>query len=267
VEAIVQRLRGEFVHDDAATVPEDCDDAVGHFLACRRGPDYLFASSAAVLLRLRGFPTRLVSGLYADSKRFDRVTSQTAVLKQDAHVWLEVAAASGVWVPVEPTPGYEPPRTVRTLGEAARAFVALLWARARAHWPGVFGAAACAVLAVVKRRRVADALVWLIWRARMIGGPRRAVLATIWLLEWRARLAGGSRPQWKTLDAWYGDRLAEARPGRAAAAEVVSLADRILYAPCGGRLPLSAPDVRTVCRETVRQLSFDALSGRRGPDV
>ena len=42
-------------------------DAVEYFLfESRRGPDYLFATSAAVLLRSLGYQTRVVSGLYAD---------------------------------------------------------------------------------------------------------------------------------------------------------------------------------------------------------
>src|ERR1700722_10466211 len=58
VESIVERLRSDFVRDDAATAPRGCSDVVGHFLKERRGPDYLFATTAGALFRLDGYPTR-----------------------------------------------------------------------------------------------------------------------------------------------------------------------------------------------------------------
>jgi transglutaminase-like putative cysteine protease len=56
VAAIVSHLRsGEFTLDSASAVPAECNDSAAHFLLrSRRGSDYLFASSAAVLLRSLG---------------------------------------------------------------------------------------------------------------------------------------------------------------------------------------------------------------------
>ncbi|MEY4566668.1 MAG: Protein-glutamine gamma-glutamyltransferase, partial [Planctomycetota bacterium] len=47
VEMIVDTLRSDFEHDSAATAPEDCTNVVRHFLKARKGPDYLFATTAA----------------------------------------------------------------------------------------------------------------------------------------------------------------------------------------------------------------------------
>ena len=66
VEAVVAAIREGYSHDRSATVPPGCADVVADFLLrSHRGPDYLFASAAAVLLRSLGYPTRVVSGLYA----------------------------------------------------------------------------------------------------------------------------------------------------------------------------------------------------------
>ena len=65
IAAIIQHLRMEYVHDRFAHTPEGCDDPLGYFLIhAQRGPDYQFASAAAVLLRVLGYATRLVCGFY-----------------------------------------------------------------------------------------------------------------------------------------------------------------------------------------------------------
>ena len=72
VEAVIAAIRRGYAHDRAATIPPDCTDVVAEFLLrSHQGPDYLFASSAAVLLRSLGYPTRVVSGLYATPEMYD----------------------------------------------------------------------------------------------------------------------------------------------------------------------------------------------------
>jgi hypothetical protein len=264
VEWIVERLRSEFLRDDAATAPRGCGDVVGHFLKERRGPDYLFATTAAVLLRLHGYPTRLVTGFYADARRYDRRAGQTAVVKEDTHVWLEVALGQETWIPVEPTPGYEPPRMVLTWSESAWMLGARVAAWAAAHWPSVLALFGLAIFAVWKRHPILDALAWLVWRAALCGGPRRAVLATMRLLECRAWLAGCSRPHHRTVSAWYGRWL----PAESAAAEtvrqVMALFDWVLYAPqAGDEAPLPAIKVKQMCRTAVRVASLRTMRARR----
>jgi hypothetical protein len=108
VEAVVAALRRGYVHDRSATAPPGCRDVVSEFLLrSGRGPDYLFASAAAVLLRSLGYPTRVVSGLYAAPWRYDPRTRHTPVTREDVHFWAEVRLPDGHWITVEPTPGYE----------------------------------------------------------------------------------------------------------------------------------------------------------------
>ena len=41
-------VQDQFKHDPMATAPEDCQNIVDHFLATGHGPDYMFASTAAI---------------------------------------------------------------------------------------------------------------------------------------------------------------------------------------------------------------------------
>jgi transglutaminase-like putative cysteine protease len=208
VEAIVERLRGEFTHDPEATVPDDGRSAVEHFLTERRGPDYLFATTAAILLRHQGYSTRLVSGFYARDDRHDRRANQTAILPQDIHTWVEVRVAERGWVPIEPTPGFDPPVELRTWGQQLA-----IWAKGIASWlrqcsiPLGISAISAICLWVTRLR-------WLEWIGKLVcaiaagrTSLKRQVHWTLRLLEWRSRLAGAPRPPTATVSRWYG-RLA-----------------------------------------------------------
>ena len=121
VEAVVGYLRKQAVVDPRATAPTDCKDVAAHFLfRSHRGPDYLFASAAAVLLRSLGYPTRLVTGFYAAPEKFDRQSEHTPVTPADFHVWAEVCVGRGTWITIEPSPGYELLRPRQTLLQLGR---------------------------------------------------------------------------------------------------------------------------------------------------
>jgi len=108
IEAIVRKLRSDYSHDRSAIVDLKTESSLLEFLtATKRGPDYLFASSTALMLRSLRYPTRLVSGFYARPDRYDPRRRNTAVLPEDVHFWCEVYMGSGTWIAIEPTPGYE----------------------------------------------------------------------------------------------------------------------------------------------------------------
>lgn len=207
VESIVNKLRRDFVHEPAATAPLDCDDVVAHFLAVQEGPDYMFAATAATLLRAIGYPTRLVTGFYADPDRFDYQSGQTAVLADDVHVWAEVCVDGRNWVTIEPTPGYEAPTENLTWKQRAMLVFTRSLDWCKRH---LFGLSAFALFAAVL---AASRLVWLdligsgVCRLLGIRSTEARVLWTIRLLEWRAWLAGRSRPRQKTIAAWYAPLL------------------------------------------------------------
>ena len=230
VEAIVERLRSDFTLNPDTETPEDCPNVVSHFLQARQGPDYLFATTAAMLLRDLGYPTRFVTGFYANSERYEHRAGQTTVLAEDVHVWVEVNIDGHTWVPIEPTPGYEPPRESLTW----RQYLALVWDSV-CLWFGSHLAVITLCLVVVVTGWFTR-IYWLggvfLLVCRIAGGidsPRR-VLWTMRLLEWRAWLAGHRRPNSKTLVQWYG-ALLDILPQATATCLQLALrsADSLLY--------------------------------------
>ncbi len=66
-----------------------------------QGHCQLFSSSAAILLRLSGVPTRLVAGFRAVRP----ISQSTITVRQgDAHAWIETWDSERGWQPMDPTP-------------------------------------------------------------------------------------------------------------------------------------------------------------------
>jgi transglutaminase-like putative cysteine protease len=232
VEAIVARLRSGFEVDRDATAPEDCQNVVAYFLKAHRGPDYMFATTAAMLLRQLGYPTRLVTGFYARSDRYDHRAGQTAVLAEDVHVWAEVKIDGSTWIPIEPTPGYDPPRESLTwpqrLSQAWQ--VTRQWCATHA-W-SLVAVLSAAVVLWATRVRWLDCIFTLLCRSAGCGSARRRVLWTMRLLEWRAWLAGHPRPPAITLSSWHG-ALVDSLPSATSDCLKAALrsAEAVLYCP------------------------------------
>ncbi len=261
VEAVVSRLRQKFRRENepagaAAT------DIVQHLLEHGAGPEYAFATTAALMLRQLGYPTRLVAGFYACDRRYDRLAGQTSVLAEDAHVWVEVGVDAGTWVAIEPSPGYRPPRETldwhQWVGERLRA---VLVAAARRPWQ-IAAAFGLLLLLWQNRLRCLDAGARCRWWLTSLWGAERRLWATLRLLEWRCRRTGLARPASATLSQWYGD-LAATLPNDAARNNVRSFlaqAERLLY--CPHYLPLASADsatVANVCHDVVRRLNLNSL--------
>ncbi len=251
VEAIVEHLRQECQHDPGATAPEHCEDTVSHFLAAGRGPDYLFATTAAMMIRSLGYPARLVSGFYADPRKYDRVAGQTIVEDEDVHFWTEVCIDGHTWIPVEPTPGYQPPLTVLTWRQhLARAFAAGgRWLAG--HVLESLAALAMAATLLVFRREVFDALSWVLWLVACFASTRRRVLWTVRLLEWRSWMAGRRRPANRTLHQWYAPFADSGDDAdRDSLRQLLDLADWARYSPLetnGSAWPCHTDEIRRSC--------------------
>ncbi len=221
------------------------------------------------MLRSLGYPTRLVTGFYARPERFDRRAGQTAVLADDVHVWGEVCIDGRTWIPIEPTPGYAPPRESLTWGEWASAVARGSVAWAIRHAAGL----AVLLLAVVgwfQRLAVLDALGYAAWRLVAAGSAERQVRWTIRLLEWRGWCCGGTRPRETTLSNWYG-RVAVRLPPETADAlrRFLRAAERTLYAPpSAARRGGSSADLDRSCRRVAREVTGRRLRARMaGSDV
>ncbi|MBL8815078.1 MAG: transglutaminase domain-containing protein [Planctomyces sp.] len=203
VSAICERLQSEYVLDRKAVPPEECQFPVGDFLfRTRRGPEYLFASSAAMMLRSLGYPTRLVSGFYASPDNYDARKRHTSVGVSNVHFWCEVFVGAGTWVTVEPSPGYfvlEPPPTFwQEVTLAIRSAVLFAWR----HWILSLITVTAAVLLVIFRRVVLDCFFTMCWKFLPAGSPRRRILQTVRLLDRRLRYAGAPRRRGMTYQRW-----------------------------------------------------------------
>ncbi|MFM8283252.1 MAG: DUF4129 domain-containing transglutaminase family protein [Planctomycetaceae bacterium] len=234
IDRIVERIRTDYRLDPDARAPAEGGHAVADFLLrSRRGPDYLFASATVMALRGLGYPARLVSGFYARPERYDRRAGHTAVLAQDVHVWPELLAATGHWMTLEPTPGYEvlqPPLSwTERAAAAARAGLAAI---ARRPWLSAVALAA-AVAAFLSRRRLADLLDALVFRLRPGTVGRTTVRSLVYRLDRRCRRAGVPRPPHVTPSRWLGELADTTGAGPGATADVLRLFEAALYAPAG----------------------------------
>lgn len=266
VEAIVDRLRRTYKHDRDAMVPVEADDAVEHFLfESKRGPDYLFATSTAMLLRSLGYDTRVRSGFYASPQRRNRKSRLTPVVAEDAHFWVEVRtqygrrfadngdALQGVWMTVEPTPGYDvlyaPETLVRWLWRRSVAALGALAARPIAS--SFFGLVV--VLGFTTRRHLLDGVLigWWSVRSRTVQVENLARL-TLRLFEWRAWAHHRRRPTGATLGQWE---------ALSTQTDFVALVSWALYGP-NSAAPLSIPRARAVCGRAIRT-RLGSQPGRR----
>lgn len=267
VEALIDRLRTHAAHDRCAVAPEGCPDALEHFLlVSRKGPDYMFATAAALMLRSLGYPTRVAGGLYADPSAYDVVTRQVRVGKEDVHLWVEVLTPSGVWVPLEPTPGYRLMSPALSPIDQIVEWSRLGWAWCmRLKWP-MLGLLGLAMVVVPMRRKLADEAGLLFWRS-LAGrrSPREVILGAFRLIERRGNWAGRSRPAGWTPCRWYREMMQEASDGEGEElATLLALVDWSLHAPANAQraaadLPpgWSAASVVEACDRTLKTWTVD----------
>lgn len=102
---ILRTLRGTAEYTlSPGLVPPGADPAEYFFFDNRRGYCEHFATTAALLFRLYGYPARYAVGYVAEDFVLQADGTYQAVLTdREAHAWVEVFA-DGAWVPVEATP-------------------------------------------------------------------------------------------------------------------------------------------------------------------
>lgn len=253
IEAIVRRLRSGYVLDNDAVPPADVASPVLHFLTTsRRGPDYQFATSAAVLLRTLGFSTRFVTGLYASPERYDARRRHTEVLPTDVHAWVEVYVGEGQWLTIEPTPGYEVLQPPLTLLGWIGTNALVIGKTLLEAWPLVLLAIVSAAMVVRLRRSIAIMLRRAWWAVSPPRTAAEAIRRTFVLVDWRASRVGLQRRPGETLTQW----LTRIRPGidpNLAGLEPrqIAVIQRALYAPTA-KFNAVDDDVRVVCQAIAR---------------
>lgn len=244
IAAILDHLRAGYHLDPSVSPPPNHPAPLLWFLTeSRRGPDYLFATSAALLLRTLGYPTRCCVGFYARPEAFDPLSQHTPVKASDLHTWPEVLLSDGNWLVIEPTPGYGTLPPLAPWRDRAGAAVSAFLGRLERNAVPLGLSVIAVSLLVGYRRRVRDMMRTLVWRLTPGATWDRVAVRSVKLLEFRAALAGRRRPPAETLSAW----AANARADESLAA-LVLLAEWAVYAP--GRPP-PVPNPNAVCRAAV----------------
>jgi transglutaminase-like putative cysteine protease len=98
-------------------VPTHRYPLAGFLFEDRRGYCQQFSGAAALMLRMVGVPTRVVSGFSPGSLNSD--TGEYRVRDLDAHSWIEVYFSGIGWVPFDPTPTASPAESQSGLGTSA----------------------------------------------------------------------------------------------------------------------------------------------------
>ncbi len=267
IEAVVAGLRSHCLHDPEAGVPQNTLDPTFHFLLrSRRGPDYLFASTAVVLLRGLGYRARMVGGFYARPEKRSFWTGRSAVHAEDVHYWTQARLGDGTWVDLEPTPGYEMPQSEVPWSEWAAGLCRRTCDWSRNSQAALLVVWVLLVAAFALRRRIVERFSTLVWRTRLLGNTNRAVLATWRLIDRRARLVRRPRQPGITLQAWAGQLLAHRPEVVSPLVELADLADWAAHAPDGlaSCQRCNGADVRALCRSAA---ACCTMTGLRTPST
>jgi protein-glutamine gamma-glutamyltransferase len=194
IQAVVNELRRRVRVDKA---PADHRSSSPLLLGDEVGTDYEIASVACLMLRKLSYPTRLVSGLYADESHVDRSSGYAGITAQQAHFWIEVQLADGTWVSIDPTPGFP----VLNIPRSPSEWASDAWFQVRtglmAHWLVATPMFLACIAVFICRKTIIDAIVTAYCRWR--GCP---VLHTVRVLELRSRLAGCPRPAHVPMGNW-----------------------------------------------------------------
>jgi protein-glutamine gamma-glutamyltransferase len=256
ISAILTRLRTDYTLDPKAFAPASSSAPVVWFLTeSRRGPDYLFATSATLLLRSLGYPTRFCLGYYAAPHAYDEETNHTPITKYDVHLWSEVLLKDGHWLVVEPTPGYDVLPPLLTWREWFTQQLAAITAFATRNGIALSTFACVVVVSVWKRRRLIDHAHTLAWKLRPGQTWQQRVLNATRVLDRRGSLAGRARIESHSLADWM-QTLAPSPNSQAALRPFVDLAERAAYAP-NLPPPFTEAEMLTICRQALRIWTLD----------
>lgn len=198
VDRIVEHLRSEYrlsstrVQRSKPVSPQSGEFVIEDFLENREGPDYMFATVGALLIRSLDMEARLVNGFYVDRRDFDAYSDQSIVDADNFHFWVEVRVNGQDWITVEPSPGFAPPRGKFTWGQQIARLVQIVITWITHHPVLLLGIAVSLVIVWLFRIRLMMGCLVLIWFIERIGSRRRIVLATFRLAHRRRLLLNQS---------------------------------------------------------------------------
>jgi hypothetical protein len=240
LRSIVEHLRSEFVFDRAAE--SDSISPVHAFLSEKRGGDHLFATTAVLMAREIGLPSRLVTGFYVRPSSAGISAGHHDVMPEDVHVWAEIQLDHHRWFEIEPTPGYRPPVYRPSWWLLSRRFAAR-------HWSSLLGVAAFLGVVFLSRLVWIDWCLASLWWISLPLGARHRVRMAMRIIEFRARMLRHSRPACLPPRTWLLDELFTPKNSDGQLRELIEsfcdLADRVCFR-CG-----KTEGVQTVQLQTI----------------
>lgn len=253
VQKMVEWLKKDFVLNQNEPVPDGhCHPSLWFLKESKSGPDYLFATSAAFLLRALGYPTRVCLGYYASPGSYDPQTRHTPVKDSDLHVWPEILLKDGNWLVLEPTPGFETLVHTPTWGEVIEASWMLFWSETeKRKFP--FMVVGCFLsLIYLFRVRLQHAIDVFLWLAIPSSNSRKMVLRTFRVLERRMKSRGWRRNPAVSPACWVRGILPYIPGARDESPEFTGMLDWSAYGP-QGKNPWSPGQVSGICGKVIRQ--------------
>ncbi|PQO30037.1 hypothetical protein C5Y96_15095 [Blastopirellula marina] len=246
IMGIVNGLRNHATHDPQAIVPAGEQDSVYYFLVeSKRGPDYLFASSAVILLRSLGYPTRLVGGYYANENKRSWLSGNITIDEDDVHYWAQVKLDDRVWVDIEPTPGFEVPSAE---APEQKGILITVWNFLADQGARIAAALICLlVLTRLTIRPLKSLCYYLIWRFWPWQSPRQIVRRTQLLLKIRLKAAGLTSQSGQS----FASSVLRLDPQQDCLQRYHRLGQQAIYHDASTSNPTLLQDLRQVSREVI----------------
>lgn len=202
IACIRDRLRSDYQLSQNSSGPDPnvTGGLLTEFLTTgRSGPDYLFAAAAAALFRELKYPCRIVGGFYANPRKYEPEDGHVYVRNDDLHFWVEVCLPDGMWVTVEPSPGYEVLGPQPDWYELAWSLFARLGTTLIRFWQEIAAVVALAALVWSLRFVLLDRLMTLWWICKSTNSLESCIEGTWSLLQYRARWSGLGRHEFETV--------------------------------------------------------------------
>ncbi len=234
--------------------------AIDDFLfGARKGPDYLFATAAVVLLRELGYPCRLASGFYIDPASYSEEKAHYALNSGNLHFWVEILLPTNQWVVVDPTPGFTDELHSDSLYDIAWIWFYYTRAWFFSNYIAIFLASLTVMTLFLKRRHIYDRAVCL-WLIRIMPfQPRRQVVLTLRHIEWRLSCSGMPRPKGCTIRRHWLGTLSLNGP----TASLIPLAEWAAYSALEIEPDQPGNEIRSVCRRSLEELNLNHFSKLR----
>ncbi len=200
---VITHLRENFRLDPSVCCGVENTSPLEDFLfQSKAGPDYQFASAAAVLLRSLGYRTRLVSGYYVSPDKFERKSGHTPVHKEDLHFWAEVYIEADSWMTIEPTPGYEVLLPPPTFFQQIRELAGLVFQWAYRHISFLIVIALSVTGLMLTKAHWLDAMRTSFWRLWPCCDSREKIIRAQHILQIRFQNHGLGRRGHEPISLW-----------------------------------------------------------------